>query len=192
MWEGLYRNAIRQAGIRKHVQVGGKWVPTQGESGGGEAAGAETGSAAVRAAVEAQGGETKARQNVGESFKLKDRVVQQKKGLAALKRIGEKESASRMAAALTETKKKLESLPKLVHPESGKFSEVKGASGNFVSPSGDKVELWYQPSRTGVSFYAVSYTPKGGEPMEQRFPGPKAREDAEAFVDSTFQVRIKR
>lgn len=36
MWRGLFHNAARHAGIRKHVREGGQWVPTPGEAGGGE------------------------------------------------------------------------------------------------------------------------------------------------------------
>lgn len=35
MWQGMFRQAAVRAGIRKHTQVGGKWVATPGESGGG-------------------------------------------------------------------------------------------------------------------------------------------------------------
>lgn len=36
MWQGMFRQAALRAGlVRKHVQVGGKWVPTEGESGRG-------------------------------------------------------------------------------------------------------------------------------------------------------------
>lgn len=35
LWKGLLRSAARQAGIVKHVETGGKWVPTPGEAGAG-------------------------------------------------------------------------------------------------------------------------------------------------------------
>lgn len=53
----MYRNAARRAGIvRKHVQVGGKWVPSEGEAGasGGEKPADAAGASKAVAAIASQ------------------------------------------------------------------------------------------------------------------------------------------